>query len=136
MPGERQRSLPASYLLATRKRGTMTEVLLEQRSAEASLMAGMYELPPLPLDVVEGHEPSLRLRHSITNTNYYVQVFAGGGAAGRSLRRAVPTAKADLRWVRTTRLAEVPLTGLARKVLQRLRVMAVRALQKPGPFPG
>jgi len=136
MTREKQRSLPVAYLLATRKRGTMTEVLLERRSAEASLMAGMYELPPLPLDVVEGHEPSLRLRHSITNTNYYVQVFAGGGAAGRSLRRAVPTAKANLRWVRTTRLGEVPLTGLARKVLQRLRVMAVRALQKPGPFPG
>ncbi len=128
---EKQRSRPAAYLLATRKRGTMTEVLMEQRSLDASLMAGMYELPPLPMDAVEGQEPSLRLRHSITNTNYYVQVFAAGGAAGKSLRRAVPTARKNLHWVRTTRLGEVPMTGLARKVLQRLKVMAVRDLQEP-----
>jgi A/G-specific adenine glycosylase len=31
-----------------------------------------------------------------------------------------------LEWVRTTRLAGQPLTGLARKVLQRLDVMEVR----------
>ena len=131
MARAKQRSLPAAYLLATRKRGTMTEVLLEQRSADASLMPGMYELPPLPMDAVEGQEPSLRLRHSITNTNYYVQVHAAGGPVGRSLRRAVPTARADLKWVRTTRLGEVALTGLARKVLQRLKVMAVQELKEP-----
>jgi hypothetical protein len=51
-------------------------VLLERRSDEASLMAGMLELPPLPLDAVEGREPVLRVRHAITNTNYYVMIFA------------------------------------------------------------
>ena len=40
----------AAYLLAVRKRDGRTEVLLEQRAQEASLMAGMFELPPLPLD--------------------------------------------------------------------------------------
>ena len=63
-------------LLATRKRGTVTEILLERRPAEASLMPGMLELPPLPLEAAEGVEPVLRLRHGITNTNYYVEVFA------------------------------------------------------------
>lgn len=63
-------------LLATRKRGTRIEVLLERRDANASLMPGMLELPPLPLEAVAGREPILRVRHSITNTNYYVEVFA------------------------------------------------------------
>ncbi len=131
LPRDPQRSQQAAYLLATRKRGTVTEVLLEQRPADARLMPGMYELPPLPLDVAEKQEASLRLRHSITNTNYYVQVYAAGGAAGRTLRRAIPTALHDLHWVRNTRLEELPLTGLARKVLQRMKVMALRELQQP-----
>lgn len=126
-----QRSHPAAYLLSLRKSGTATEVLLEQRSAETSLMPGMYELPPLPQDALEGREPLLRLRHSITNTNYYVQVFAARGPQDRGLRKAVPAAKSDLHWTRTSRLNSVPLTGLARKVLQRLDVMAVEPLQMP-----
>jgi A/G-specific adenine glycosylase len=125
-PRAAQLSRPAAYLLNLRKRGTVTEVLLELRSAEASLMPGMYELPPLSQDAVQGREPVLRLRHAITNTNYYVQVFAARGPQDRGLRRAVPAAKNDLHWVRTSRLAEIPLTGLARKSLQRLDVMAVK----------
>ena len=130
---EAQRSQPAAYLLHLRKRGTITEVLLERRSDHASLMAGMFELPPLPIDAIQGREPMLRLRHSITNTNYYVQVFAPRGRFDRGLRRAVPAARADLQWVRTSRLLSLPLTGLARKVLQRLDVMAVRPVRLPEP---
>lgn len=126
-----QRSLPAAYLLSLRKRGVLTEVLLQRRADDASLMAGMYELPSLPEDAVAGREPLLRLRHSITNTNYYVQVFAARGTQDRGLRRAVPTAKSDLFWKQTNRLAQEPLTGLARKVLQRLDVMEVRPLRLP-----
>ncbi|MCU1225595.1 MAG: HhH-GPD family protein [Edaphobacter sp.] len=126
-----QRSLPAAYLLSLRKRGTVTEVLLERRAKDTSLMPGMVELPPLPQDAVEGREPLLRVRHAITNTNYYVQVFAAKGPQDRGLRRAVPAAKNDLEWVRTSQLASLPLTGLARKVLQRLDVMEVRPLQLP-----
>ena len=125
-PRAAQKSRPAAYLLSLRKRGTVTEVLLERRADDASLMAGMYELPPLPQDAVQGREPLLRVRHAITNTNYYVQVFAASGPQDRGLRRAVPAAKGDLEWVRTSRLGGVPLTGLARKVLQRLDVMEVR----------
>jgi A/G-specific adenine glycosylase len=133
-PRAPQRSLPAAYLLDLRKRGTVTEVLLEHRAADAKVMPTMFELPPLPLDAVEGREPVLRVRHAITNTNYYVQVFAPRrhepeGAAGRvrseahSLRRAIPKGGHDLHWVPVSRLAGVPLTGLARKILQRLHVM-------------
>ena len=72
------RSRHVAHLLTTRKHGTRTEVLLERRAAEATLMPGMLELPPLPLEAVTGREPALRLRHSITNTNYYVEIFAEG----------------------------------------------------------
>jgi A/G-specific adenine glycosylase len=128
-----QRSLPVAYLLDMRKRGPATEVLLERRADDASVMPGMYELPPLPLEAVEGREPVLRVRHSITNTNYYVQVFAArhqelnGGSHARleayALRRAISAAGKELHWVRSSRLAGLPLTGLARKILQRLRVL-------------
>ncbi len=170
------RSRRIACLLATRKRGTATEVLLERRPAEASLMPGMLELPPLPLDAVEGREPVLRVRHSITNTNYYVEVFAEGGPGGApaaeelappetdigeakpalfaaettpedpeainedevvyiaqpgevgpgfSLRAQVPANEDNLRWLPAHRLHNKPITGLTRKVLQRLGVMGM-----------
>jgi A/G-specific adenine glycosylase len=129
-----QRSLPVAYLLDLRKRGTATEVLLSLRAAKESLMPAMFELPQLPLDAVEEREPVLRVRHAITNTNYYVQVFAVGryepsAPAGRKatgvkqLRGAIPKDGGDLHWVSVTRLGGLPLTGLARKILQRLHVM-------------
>jgi A/G-specific adenine glycosylase len=114
-------------------------VLLELRSASANVMPAMFELPPLPMEAVEGREPVLRARHSITNTNYYVQVFAPqrfdpgaktnlGKAAMHPLRKAVQTnsrnnSDCELHWVRTSRLPGIPMTGLTRKILQRLRVM-------------
>jgi A/G-specific adenine glycosylase len=133
----KMQSRTVAHLLALRKRGVETEVLLERRPDEASLMAGMLELPPLPLEATEGREPALRLRHAITNTNYYVQVFTESVAADTaigeqevegSLMEQVPAAKGDLDWVNTSRLAHLPLTGLARKTLQRLQVMAVPPL--------
>ena len=129
-----QRSLPVACLLDLRKRGAVTEVLLERRSANAVVMPAMFELPRVPIDAVEGLEPALRVRHSITNTNYYVQVYsprrlapAGGGrhpgGTVNALRSAVPAASGDLQWVRAARLSGMPLTGLARKILQRLQIM-------------
>jgi A/G-specific adenine glycosylase len=126
-----QLSRPAAYLLSLRKRGTATEVLLELRADDASLMPGMYELPPIPLDAVQGREPLLRLRHAITNTNYYVQVFAGHGPEDSGLRRAIPAANGDLHWILTSRLGAMPLTGLTRKALQRLDVMEVSLPKLP-----
>jgi len=130
-PRASQLSRPAAYLLSLRKRGTATEVLLQLRADDASLMPGMYELPPLPLDAVQGREPLLRLRHAITNTNYYVQVYAAHGPEDSGLRRAIPASNSDLHWVLTNRLGSRPLTGLARKALQRLDVMAVNLPRLP-----
>jgi A/G-specific adenine glycosylase len=143
-----QRSQPAACLLDLRKRGPATEVLLERRPSDASVMPAMYELPPLPLEAVEGLEPALRIRHAITNTNFYVQVFSArhtapassgsrastgkrSGAAAQVLRGAIPSVAHDLHWTRTTRLASLPLTGLTRKVLQRLKVMEKHRVALP-----
>ena len=129
-----QRSLPVAYLLELRKRGTATEILLSLRDAHASIMPAMFELPLLPAEVVEGREPVLRVRHSITNTNYYVQVFAQKGqetsAGGKKakpepqpLRRAISKESGEVHWANVLRLPGMPMTGLSRKILQRLRVM-------------
>jgi A/G-specific adenine glycosylase len=131
---EKQQSRRVAYLLALRQLGTRTEVLLEQRPAEASLMPGMFELPPLPLDAVEGHAPVLRVRHAITNTNYAVEVFPHGGDGrngaaaqnGSSLLGQVPGNPADLHWASVQQLGLLPLTGLARKCLVRSGLMEAR----------
>ena len=85
----------------------------------------------LPLDAVEGREPVLRVRHSITNTNYYVQVFAPGRnepndrklPGAPQLRRTIAKGSGELHWAGITRLGGLPITGLTRKILQRLHVM-------------
>ncbi len=125
----KMQSRTVAHLLALRKRGVATEVLLERRPSEASLMAGMLELPGLPLGMTQGREPVLRLRHAITTTNYYVQIFSEGvkksGEVDGLLLEKVLTTREDLRWVATSKLSQQPLTGLARKALQRLNLMAL-----------
>jgi A/G-specific adenine glycosylase len=125
----KMQSRTVAHLLELRKRGVSTEVLLERRPKDASLMAGMLELPVLPAGAIQGREPVLRLRHAITNTNYYVQVFseslAKSGEVAAPLMEKISTKKADLKWVATSKLPQQPLTGLARKTLQRLNLMSV-----------
>lgn len=91
------------YVFA-RKQG---RVLLVQREAQARLMAGMWELPEVEPN---GVKPVLELRHAITTTDYRVKVYAGTSGEGQ--------------WITTRRLARLPLTGLARKVLTRLGAIA------------
>jgi A/G-specific adenine glycosylase len=123
-----QRSLPVACLLDLRKKGLVTEVLLALRPAASSIMPAMFELPQLPLDAAAGREPLLRVRHAITNTNYYVQVFSprrheSGRSQAQPLRRAIPKGSGELHWANVSRLPGLPLTGLARKILRRLHVM-------------
>jgi A/G-specific adenine glycosylase len=127
-PRGRQTSRPVAFLLATRRQGTTTEVLLEKRSAQASLMPGMIELPALPLDAGMAREPILTVRHSITNTNYYVSVYAESDGI---MERQVPAKPEALTWYATWRLGELPLTGLARKILKRVDLMSVAGLETP-----
>ncbi|HUS20103.1 MAG TPA: A/G-specific adenine glycosylase [Terriglobales bacterium] len=83
-------------------------VRLVRRADDARLMAGMWELPE-----VEGVEAKalLRLKHSITTTDYVVHIHAAkAGARGR--------------WVSLSEVSALPLTGLTRKVLTRLGAIA------------
>jgi A/G-specific adenine glycosylase len=86
-------------------------VFLEQRPASASLMPAMWELPATEPSRVSSQE-SMALRHAITNTDYLVTVVRGPAPnAGRG------------RWISFSRLRQLPLTGLARKVLRRAGII-------------
>lgn len=91
------------YALAVRG----AAVKLQQRATSLSVMPGMWELPPLSPN---GHQPLFRLRHAIMNTDYEVRVFAAATRAGK--------------WVARERLPQLPLTGLARKILRRAALLS------------
>jgi A/G-specific adenine glycosylase len=88
-------------------------VLLVQRPANASLMAGMWELPALPDAPRNRDEPVARLRHAITDTDYEVSVFAIPPATFHA-------SVANARWFAQRQWERLPLTGLARKILRRV----------------
>jgi A/G-specific adenine glycosylase len=84
-------------------------VFLVRRPRDASLMAGMWELPEIPTP--ENHaKPALTMRHSITVTDYTVKVwrhpFLDDSAGER---------------IAVGRLGNVALTGLARKILRKIQ---------------
>lgn len=93
-----------SYALASRR----GKVALVQRAYSESLMPGMWELPPTH---VNGKPPLLTVKHAITTTDYTVHIY--------------PDAPSDLavRWVALSELSQLPLTGLARKVLRRAGII-------------
>ncbi len=113
----RRRRRRAAYTLACAR----DAIFLVRRPVDAALMPGMWELPGAearpaqnPDDArVPGRQTLLRLRHSIMNTDYAVQVVGRQGA---------PPAPAG-RWVARRRLGRLPLTGLARKILRRLAII-------------
>jgi A/G-specific adenine glycosylase len=82
-------------------------------------MQNMWELPAIK----EGQESEdmllLTVRHSITNTNYYVTVYGLTINEQKLLARDT----AERVWIPVLDLLEQPLTGLTRKILKRLRVM-------------
>jgi A/G-specific adenine glycosylase len=79
-------------------------VLLVQRAADHSLMAGMWELPAISAQ--KEVEPLHRLRHSITDTDYAVFVMKGKAR------------KASGKWVTLEEAHQLALTGLTRKILR------------------
>jgi A/G-specific adenine glycosylase len=103
-PSARRLHREAHYRVA--RRGAA--VFLVQRDHELALMPGMWELPEI---AVNGMRPevSFRLRHSITVTDFFVEVSLGQPPAG--IRG---------RWFTRTQLQELPLTGLARKILRQI----------------
>ena len=86
-------------------------IFLVQRAKTATLMPGMWELPEIP--GANGVTAAwLTLRHSITVTDYVVRV----------MRSPVPKGLQG-RWVRTSRVTTLPLTGLARKILHAAEII-------------
>jgi len=83
-------------------------ILLTRRSADVSLMPGMWELPEVTAPS-SSDEQLFSLRHSITVTNFTVQVVARNRAQGR--------------WVKLSRLTALPLTGLAKKILRTAKII-------------
>ena len=108
-PQARRKRKTVSYALARRN----SSVLLVRRAADASLMAGMWELPTLDSIHVNGDRPLLRVRHSITDTDYRVAVFT---VTPDLLLRAAKEA----RWLTRRQCERLPLTGLTRKILRQL----------------
>jgi A/G-specific adenine glycosylase len=105
------------YGLATRQQSDELEILMRQRSAEATVMPGMWELPEIPVSAIENETPILRLRHAIMRTTYLVGVYAiprGDPAFG--LHDDQP------RVMKVSDLPFLPLTGLARKIFTRLEL--------------
>ena len=86
-------------------------ILLVRRPKHASLMPGMWELPEVSRPS-RGVSPSLTLRHVITVTDYTVRVIRGPVS--------VPT---NGRWVPKSRVLQLPLTGLTRKILRLAQII-------------
>ena len=84
------------------------KVRLTQRPKIAAVMPSLWELPEI---VPNGTAPKvwLRLKHSITSTNYDVQVVREGSKMGK-------------RWP-VESLGGIPLTGLARKILRAAEIL-------------
>jgi A/G-specific adenine glycosylase len=95
------------------------EVLLVQRPEHLTVMPGMWELPRLVKAEVPQKDLRMTLRHAIMQVNYYVHI--------RNVFEddvELLTAKAETRrWVPLNEAAEMALTGLARKVLIRARLL-------------
>lgn len=109
----RQKKREIHYMLAHRAKDHRDRsVFLVQRPHNARLMAGMWELPEIPAPK-HGIRPAFAVRHSITTTDYVVQVWKlsnGFKLAGE--------------WIGEKQLQRVPLTGLARKILRKAGMIA------------
>jgi A/G-specific adenine glycosylase len=105
------------------------EVLLEQRPATVSVMPGMWELPQLNEAEVPPEELRMTVRHAIMQSNYYVRirtVFEDDVAR-------LTVAHGKRRWVALDKAVEMPLTGLARKVLTRAHLLPSAPLDVIAP---
>lgn len=98
-----------SYLLLRKD----DRIFLRQRPANLTLMPGMWELPQLEPNSTKGNDLILRLRHSITTTDYRVFVYT---SANCRLRLGS--------WFFRRTARTLALTGLARKICQKVGIFA------------
>jgi A/G-specific adenine glycosylase len=110
----------------SQRRGANTEqVLLVQRPAETTVMPGMWELPTLIHSEVPASELRMELRHAIMQVNYYVRIRS---VAVEDVE-AITVAGGERRWVAPREAGNMALTGLARKVLMRARLLPSPAME-------
>jgi A/G-specific adenine glycosylase len=119
-PRKPMRSREIAYALLCRNAASAKQVLLEQRPQSVSLMPGMWELPEIAMQEGDQQHVELTLRHAITVTNYYVRVLR---FAEREGKRRLAATKSERKWIGIGELGRLPLTGLARKTLQRLKIL-------------
>jgi A/G-specific adenine glycosylase len=105
--GTRQTKREIHYALACRN----GSIFLVQRPKTVTLMPGMWELPET-VGANGTNATWLTLRHSITVTDYVVRVLRSPAPKGL-----------EGRWVRKSRVATLPLTGLARKILRAAKII-------------
>jgi A/G-specific adenine glycosylase len=98
-----------ALVLLRRRRNLL---LLRRRSERESLMPGMWELPQLKSAPTS--PATLKVNHSITTTDWRVEVFASGA----------PERTTSLSWTPMAQLGTLPLTGLTRKILRKLKLLA------------
>lgn len=136
-PPMESREIAHALAVRTLPMGQGREVLLEQRPASQSVMPGLWELPALRSGQPGESGLLMTVRHSIMQVNYTVRIRGVSGSDAKAL-----TAPAGRRrWVPLNAAAQMPLTGLARKVLTRahllpapqLHATSQRSLSKTAP---
>jgi A/G-specific adenine glycosylase len=105
------------------------EVLLEQRPDSLTVMPGLWELPALKSADVPGEDLRMNIRHSIMQVNYYVRIRT----VFEDDVEAMSIPGGERRWVPLGEAAGMALTGLARKVLTRARLLPTAPLDAIAP---
>ena len=134
VPRAAMTSQDVSYALATRLRyepkkgkkkagesALRREVLLVQRVADETVMAGMWELPKLRSEKIPASELRMTVRHAIMQVNYKVWIRTVIEPDVEKLIAEAP-AGSEQRWVAMKDAEGMALTGLARKVLKQARL--------------
>jgi A/G-specific adenine glycosylase len=124
-PRKAMRSVDVGHALVVRTVWTGAEsqtdqVLLERRPSAMTVMPGLWELPGLRQAEVPDAELRMIVRHAIMQVNYSVRIRS---VLERNLE-LLTEGRGDRRWVALEEVAAMPLTGLARKVLKRAKLLA------------
>jgi A/G-specific adenine glycosylase len=107
------------------------DVLLEQRSAEQTVMPALWELPVLRDPAVPEKDLRMTVRHAIMHVNYYVRIRT----VFEDDIEAMTVHGGKRRWVPLGKAAGMALTGLTRKVLSRAHLLPAAALDAIAPQP-
>lgn len=111
-PGQARKKVRASYRVLLHG----NQVCLVQRPANATLMASMWELPQVKGGAMNS-TLRVRVRHSITNTDFEVLAFLEMYAEKRKIKES------SAKWIHLQRVNRLPLTGLTRKILRHFSLL-------------